>query len=559
MYKKIAFAAVGVLVAASPFLVSAQTVALPIISPNLTVSQIQALIAELTQLLQQKLGQPSANVTLAASNPTPVPYSIVAGGTTGVIVGAFSLQPSGDNVNLQQIGLDLQAQQASPSDVSRAYIYQGATLVGTTIFTGSQTETCPSAFTGVPAGGCYFATTTISVSPALTQNTQTNFTIKADIGGIGTGMPGKAGDYIVIGLADAQGTGATSGAVVNSGSAPAQVGARIFKSYPIVTLVPPSPATISSGSNQVLMRYSITAWNGPIGILYQTFNASASGVATLSNLKLYGYADSAFSMPIAGQGSGGQIGTTTCVSGCAAPSLDFSFQPASSPFEFEIPAGTTDYFEVVGSVVPSNSAFSVVTTLLGDNSSIFPQASGQGHFVWSPNDNGTSQFSTADWSDGYGVLGLPVTGISQDVYGSGTTSPTPTPTPAPTPTPTPTPPPAPTISLSETTQRSISGNPFTIAWNSSNATSCSVTRVGPNVTNSAWGSGTSGSQVAEPTVVGQYQWTLTCTGAGGTATNSITHTVVAGTQADAGESAQLANAATALQAALQNLLAQFQQ
>ena len=207
MYKKIAFAVAGVLLAASPLVVSAQNVSLPTIPSNPTTAQLEALIVELTQLLQQLLQQHGANVpihgcpeytfpacstgtyipsstdangctvpvhymcalsqsdSLVATDPTPVPFSIVAGGTTGVTVSNFTLQPSGENMNVQQMGLYLRGRQGSPQDVTRAYVYQGSTLVGTATFVGTTlSNNCPPANSslGAPSGGCYFATTTVS-------------------------------------------------------------------------------------------------------------------------------------------------------------------------------------------------------------------------------------------------------------------------------------------------------------------------------------------------------------------------------------------------------------
>lgn len=86
---------------------------------------------------------------------------------------------------------------------------------------------------------------------------------------------------------------------------------------------------------------------------------------------------------------------------------------------------------------------------------------------------------------------------------------------------------APTASISQSVSTADSGTTFTVSWSSTNATSCTVTRVRPDglVTN-PWAAGTSGSLPATPTYPGTYTWSNTCTGPGGTSnTATISHVV----------------------------------
>jgi hypothetical protein len=100
-------------------------------------------------------------------------------------------------------------------------------------------------------------------------------------------------------------------------------------------------------------------------------------------------------------------------------------------------------------------------------------------------------------------------------YGSGSMSPAPTPTPAPT------------ISFSQPAAAATInfGQAVTVAWMSANTTSCTAT------TSSAAGgafTGTqmvSGSQTVVPTAAGNYTYTLSCTGTGGTTSASASVTV----------------------------------
>lgn len=352
-------------------------------------------------------------LTVATDASSPA-YQIVAGGTTGVTATSFNLQASGESMSLQQIGLDLAAQSASPSDVIQAHVYQGSTLIGTAIFTdGSPTGNCPSAYTGTLSGGCYFATTTISSSAALAQNSQTNFTIKLDVASIGTAQPGKAGDNIIIGLADAEALGLNSGAIVHSGSAPNQAGVRIFRSYPTVLQLSPLQSTLVSGSN-VLIRFGVTAnSSGPVGIsqLWITPRSVSAPMISVGTLSLYAFTDPAFSQPIASFSNGaiytGNTGKITLT------------QP------LEIPAGQTYYIEAVAPISGITQNSGVTITLGGDGNQTLGNAlttyagESDSAFVWSPNDKTTSQFSDNDWTNGYSIPGLPASGISQTITGSG--------------------------------------------------------------------------------------------------------------------------------------------
>ncbi len=371
------------------------------------------------------VGGTSSVGSLTASNPNPIAYSIVSGASTGVTVGSFTLQPSGENVSLQRIGLDLPAQAALPSDITNAYIYQGSTLVGTAVFTSSTIGTCPPSFTGILSGGCYFATTTISST--LVQNAQTNFIIKADIAPIGVGQAGTSGDEVIIGLSDAQGTGVTSGATIHSGSAPTQIGVRIFKSYPTVTLVPLNATNVdfSVGKQPALLRFSVTAsQSGPIGLAYLTPTIVANGI-TFSSVTTYAYTDPNYSQPVSSTVSAnGNLGTVNPSSGLTG---SFSIPISNGSVPLEIPAGSTYYFQIVGTTASTQGNVSVTATLPGDMAFV-PIGSYNGNvgrfgsnanFVWSPNDLKITLFSDNDWTNGFGISGLPLNGISQTRTGAG--------------------------------------------------------------------------------------------------------------------------------------------
>ncbi|HVM73302.1 MAG TPA: peptidoglycan-binding domain-containing protein [Candidatus Paceibacterota bacterium] len=351
----------------------------------------------------------SGTASLAITNPSPLSFANVAGGTTGVTVGTFTLQPTSDSINLQKIGLSLNSNLASSSDVTRAYIYNGATQIGSVIFTGS------------PVGGKYYATSTLSSSLNLAQNSQTILTIKADIAQIGAGQAGADGHEVLINVADANGSGAASGATVDSGplAASAQTGVAIFRSTPTVALSSYLPSNgISDGR---LIAFTITAGsNGPIGLNQLTFSISTSSITTLSGLNLYAYTDSGFSQA-AGGTVGGIAGSTAYVG-----ATQYATTTMSTPLQ--IAAGTTEYFLLKGTVSPNGTTYNIATTLMGDSANlalgqnvdlasmytVTGIAATSSRMIWSPNATTTALTTTNDWTNGFSVNGLPQSGLVEN-------------------------------------------------------------------------------------------------------------------------------------------------
>ena len=89
------------------------------------------------------------------------------------------------------------------------------------------------------------------------------------------------------------------------------------------------------------------------------------------------------------------------------------------------------------------------------------------------------------------------------------------------------PPVKPTVSISATPSSIYMGQSVTLTWSSTNSTSCTAT-ASPAENDWAGLLPTSGSQAATPTGAGTVTYTLQCSGAGGTASNSTSATVNAG-------------------------------
>jgi hypothetical protein len=400
-----------------------------------TINQVSQLLGGTTQTaVPPQISTNSQNDSIVASLDSSSPnYALIAGASTGVVLGVFKLHATGENIKLTKVGLTLVSGHAA--DLVTLYIYSSSgQLLGTALFAGSNTNTV----------------STLTIPLVLPQNLDTQIIVKADIASIGVNQLGTAGDTVSLALnpSTTQGSGVSTGtSVTATGGVSATNGVRIFKSYPSVALVPLSAPL--SGSDQALLRFSVTANStGSIGISQFPFTISAQNGTSVSNLGLYGYSDPEYSQPISGQGTEGLIGGATSAS--APINTRFFITPVLST-PVEVPAGQTYYFELRGSVSATSNPVSVATTLLGDSQIVggffqagnsgfgnfqwspndqsigdsqivggFFQAgnSGFGNFQWSPNDQSISTSLTNDWTNGFAVAGLSSNGIGQNLTGT---------------------------------------------------------------------------------------------------------------------------------------------
>lgn len=352
-------------------------------------------------------------LTVDSSSPS---YAVAAGGTTGQTMSVVKLRPSNEDISLTKLALTLTSSGAASStgiggntnggvsDLVQVYIYDGATLLGTATFTGTGTS----------------ATSTLNTPVTLARDADKALTIKADLAGIGTSLAGGIGDIIKIDPKNAEGSGIQSGLTVNSaGATTGAAGVRLFKSYPTLALDTLSSSGAADGR---LMRFKVTAnAAGSVGLFHFELKVSSTTGVGVNSVQLFGYTDSSYSSPVSGQGTSGQIGSTIdpIVNNTA-----FVIEPASTPVI--VPAGSTYYFELRAAITGVQSGSSVVTTLLSD--SAFPtnltlgynvststaatsSSAGNFNFVWSGNSTTTASYYSNDWSNGFGLPGLPSSGL----------------------------------------------------------------------------------------------------------------------------------------------------
>ncbi|TAN36583.1 peptidoglycan-binding protein [Patescibacteria group bacterium] len=354
----------------------------------------------------QAIGTGSLVVSTSPSSPS---YAIAAAGSTGNTATVIRFRAANEGVNLSRIGLKLTSTaSSSASDLVQVSIWDGATQVGTATFTGTNTV----------------ATSTLATTVVLPKDTDKDLTVKVDLAQVGSGYTGTQGALVAIDFNSAdttgtQGTGSSSGTTINATGSTAASGIRLFKSFPTFALGTIGSTGVADGK---LMRFAVTAnANGGVGINQFKF-ALATTSATVTNINLFGYTDSGYSAPISGFSSG-QISSANVSPTATA----FTITPSAV---INVPAGTTYYFEARGTVTASQTTYSVTTTLNGD-SAYYPAittyaAGGTGmastsaivvtagaNVVWSPNATTTSAAAHSDWTSGYGVPGLPSSGLIQ--------------------------------------------------------------------------------------------------------------------------------------------------
>jgi hypothetical protein len=398
------------------------------------------------------IGAGTVSVATDAASPG---YTIATAGSTGVTAGAYRLRATNENVMLTKLGVSLAASttasaassaSSTASDVTKVSIYDGTTKVGEAFFTGTAQT----------------ATSSLSTPVTLVMNTDKTLTVKVDLAVIGTGQPSTfSGHLIKVDYVNGEGTGVGSGSTYilgtksgSPGGSTAVAGVRVFKSYPTFSQ---DALPTGGASDGRLLRFKVTAnAAGPVGLTQFQFTISTSTSGTLvSGVNLFGFTDANYSQPITGVSTGGQFLTSNLIAAscpgpggqCAAsPNLNIGAQTAAgASTTVQVPAGGTLYFELRGSVTTVTGS-SIVTTLLGDSAympMIQDSASdsnalraviamnflenaasttafafgtvnfSNGRLVWSPNSTSTAARNDTDWTNGFGLPGLPSSGVIQ--------------------------------------------------------------------------------------------------------------------------------------------------
>ena len=189
------------------------------------------------------------------------------------------------------------------------------------------------------------------------------------------------------------------------------------------------PTSGLSASDGRLLRFRVTTnATSPITLAMFGFNVSGFTGSGVADACFYAYTDASYSIP-ASTGQTSSPGLVACGSVTGNGRVLSGFYNG-----YQIPAGRTIYFELRdtggrGANDGILNANSVTTTLLGDANFVAPTNLGvlnvstsASNFVYAI--DGTTNSNASSWTNGYGVSGLPASGIIQTRLGAAATPPT---------------------------------------------------------------------------------------------------------------------------------------
>ncbi|MDR3571678.1 MAG: peptidoglycan-binding domain-containing protein [Candidatus Pacebacteria bacterium] len=161
---------------------------------------------------------------------------------------------------------------------------------------------------------------------------------------------------------------------------------------------------VSDVADGRLMRFGIYAGSQNDISIAQISFAIATTSVDVSNVNLYAYMDPAYTIAATTSALGNLVNDAPL----DASSGTLRIVPDTP---IVIPKGKAYFFELDGTVVPSDTRYAVTTTLLGDSfandAQTFTDLAGAGaHLIWSPNTFGSSATSDADWVSGASFSGF---------------------------------------------------------------------------------------------------------------------------------------------------------
>lgn len=265
-----------------------------------------------------------------------------------------------------------------------------------------------------------FANNAFAVSKANVKGAE--LYLKAKLAPIEPGSNGVAGHYLgytITSPADVVAKGLSSGNDVNSSfGSPVPTGNvfYVYKSYPIFQKSFVNSNMLTNGTKD-LFKFKITAAAiSDISLNKFTFIISPE-IAKISSSSLYLY-DVTNSM----EKQVNNIGLTLGGNGEVEIFVDSLEFPDK---EIIIGAGQTRTFVLRGHIVGAITGASIATQMLGDSAHITVDKlmtsaadvdnDSEDDFIWSDRNDISHSISTADWTNGFLVLGLPKTGTGWEV------------------------------------------------------------------------------------------------------------------------------------------------
>ena len=320
-----------------------------------------------------------------STDPSSPAFSVASGGSAGVVIGTYKLRAAAEPVRLYSLGLKL-GTNAWPGDIIQATIWDSTGQVGNAIFVGNQ----------------HWAVSILNQPLYIPADAEKVLMIRVDLAHIGVAQSGKSGDVVKIDYDDTRPENTLAGGVITGQEVPVTgttdvAGVRMFKSYPTFAL-DPLPSTGIAGDGRLLLFKVTASPAGPVTINKMGFRIGGIG-AFNDWASLVVYSDSTYSHIV--KSYGGLVGLGI---------INLTNQPVALMYpRVVIPAGSTYYFELLG-----DCSGVAVTTLLGNDSSGSSSCFDNNDYImWSPNTTTMSQPWDCDWFNGYGLPGLPSSGITQ--------------------------------------------------------------------------------------------------------------------------------------------------
>ena len=371
---------------------------------------------------QQTVASGSLAVALDASSPS---YTMAAGGTNATLA-VLRFTATNEAIKLSRVALQFtNGASNTPIDLQGAKVtlWDGITQIGEATFAVND-----------------YATSTITGTVVIPKDGYKRITVKGDLSLIGTGKAGTQGHVIMVdwdgnGDTGTQGIGQSAGGTITAtGSDTAASGVRTFRSVPTFAKLS-TPGTKMTAGDISLYRFSVTAdSSGDVGIgkfTARIATSSATAGTKIADVNMYAFTDDDYSTVVSGLGTSGELLATAVdmdtmwVS--SATDLNFWAETsAGASTTIQIPAGEIRYFEVRGTVTTAGSTYSVSTQIQGDaayqslattfmSTGVNADADSNNDFIWSPNCTTTSLVTHVDWTNGYGVSGLPSSNMTASV------------------------------------------------------------------------------------------------------------------------------------------------
>lgn len=328
-------------------------------------------------------------VSVDASNPQ---NRLVAGNSTNNTMAVFNFGAVNETVLIQKIQLRLSRSYSNGIDLSKVYIYDGSTLLASGTF--------PAVNGGPDNKLTLNLTAPLRIPANAPANANKIITIKADIASVGLFGPATAGHQITIDYLESWGIGESTGeSIYNASFTQILTTAYLQRSLPYIA----GSSLIASLNNglQELGKFSVRAdASGDIEVYKFTFKIN------VSNVKLSG-------LSLIDQGTG-----KTIYSGSASLPYGTTQVDAVLVSPLSIPAGTTKNIILKGTVSGAAVGSVISIVLDGDTgrNAVMQSAaevdnSDTDNFIWSDMSKLSHNLSSADWTNGFVVSGLPGTGL----------------------------------------------------------------------------------------------------------------------------------------------------